>query len=168
MPQRHRPHQGASLGRRRWHQVTGEAALQEGVGRFLGANDYRGPHSERRNGCLVQSGYDTHFKLPLQLLQHVQRLKNLACLESITTDHHLSSYWWNPSPFPHKTCSCYNWLFGLVIITHHALCTEDLWFSFSNKYRVTLVRFYSTWLVSSWCTRLNGHIMVAPMPVEVQ
>lgn len=61
MSQRHRPHQGACVGWRWWHQITGEAALQARVGWFPGPDHHRGPHSERRDGRLVQSWYVIHF-----------------------------------------------------------------------------------------------------------
>lgn len=57
MSQRHRSNQGARVGRGRWHQVASEAALQARVGWLPGPDHHRGPHAERRNGCLVQSRY---------------------------------------------------------------------------------------------------------------
>lgn len=57
MSQRHGPHQGARVGRGRWHQITSEAAFQTWIRRLLGPDNHRGPHAQRGNGCLVQSRY---------------------------------------------------------------------------------------------------------------
>lgn len=57
MPQRHRPHQGARVGRGRRHQVEGEAAFQTRIRRLPGPDHHRGPHAQRRDGRLVQSWY---------------------------------------------------------------------------------------------------------------
>ena len=59
MSQRHRSHQGASVGRGRRHQITGEAALQTRVGWLPGPDHHRGSHPQRRDGRLVQPGYVT-------------------------------------------------------------------------------------------------------------
>lgn len=57
MSQRHRPHQGARVGRGRRHQVASEAAFQTRIGRLPGPDHHRGPHAQRGNGCLVQPRY---------------------------------------------------------------------------------------------------------------
>lgn len=57
MSQRHGPHQGACVGRGRWHQIASEAAFQTRIRRLPGPDHHRGPHTQRGNGCLVQSRY---------------------------------------------------------------------------------------------------------------
>lgn len=56
MSQLLRPHQGARVGWGWRHQVSREAEVQAGVRWLPRSNYHRGPHSEWRDGCLVQSG----------------------------------------------------------------------------------------------------------------
>lgn len=61
MSQRDWSYKGARLGRRRWHQVTGQATFQTRVGWFPGSDHHRGPNTQWRDGCLVQPRYVTFW-----------------------------------------------------------------------------------------------------------